>query len=363
MTLQKFFVMSFGNSANHSLIKRMAHTTIPSEDVLREEKQVMEGGFTKVPHKLLDFFCRTRIPGEVRQVVDVVLRKTLGYQKKWDRISLSQFQAATGLNKGNAHRALKTAIERGYIMKAGTGRNIKYALGVFRSDNTRIVKNDNPGTLNVVRSDDVNIVNSDEHNINIDTPHKETFKDSPYRLADLLFHEITTNNPKSTFNKFSPEKAESTKQGWCKGFDLLLRKDGQNEADISKVILWACRHDFWKSNILSAGSLRAKWNKLTAQMPATSKDVDRGKISAPGSSSSEGTPREKNAPRQKPWIESRFDNTWSREREDGTKEVLTDEEFQERRRLAEQGTDAVNGLVDKALLQLSRPAKASGETV
>ncbi|MBI5447822.1 MAG: replication protein [Gammaproteobacteria bacterium] len=61
-----------------------------------------EDGYTKIANELLEALARIRIPGETHQVLDTVLRKTYGYGKKEDAISLSQFVLATGLSKSHS---------------------------------------------------------------------------------------------------------------------------------------------------------------------------------------------------------------------------------------------------------------------
>lgn len=66
-----------------------------------------EHGYTKIANELLEALARIRIPGEARQVLDVIFRKSYGYSKKEDAISLSQFCLYTGIKRQNASRALK----------------------------------------------------------------------------------------------------------------------------------------------------------------------------------------------------------------------------------------------------------------
>jgi len=53
--------------------------------------------YTKFSNELLEALARIRISGEARQVLDVIFRKTYGFHKKEDQISLSQFALSTGL--------------------------------------------------------------------------------------------------------------------------------------------------------------------------------------------------------------------------------------------------------------------------
>ena len=78
-----------------------------------------EDGFVKIATEVFERLCRIRIPGEVRQVVDVVIRKTWGFNKKWDWIPLSQFCELTGIPKPHIIRALHKAEQMNLITKKG----------------------------------------------------------------------------------------------------------------------------------------------------------------------------------------------------------------------------------------------------
>jgi len=77
----------------------------------------LEDGYTKIANGLMDKLCGFRFPAQVRSIVDVIFRKTYGWNKKRDKISLSQFEELTGMGKTNCHRALKLAIEHNVILR------------------------------------------------------------------------------------------------------------------------------------------------------------------------------------------------------------------------------------------------------
>ena len=66
----------------------------------------VENGYTKIANEIMDALSRIRIPGEARQVLDVIIRKTYGFNKKEDAIALSQFCLHTGLNKPHVCQSL-----------------------------------------------------------------------------------------------------------------------------------------------------------------------------------------------------------------------------------------------------------------
>ena len=47
----------------------------------------VENGYTRIANELLEALAKIRIPGEARQVFDVIMRKTYGFRKS-DPIAL-----------------------------------------------------------------------------------------------------------------------------------------------------------------------------------------------------------------------------------------------------------------------------------
>ena|SRR3990167_529496 len=66
-----------------------------------------ENGYTAIANEIMEALAKIRIPGEARQMLDVIIRKTYGYNKKFDMISTSQFMQLTGLKRFIIHRARK----------------------------------------------------------------------------------------------------------------------------------------------------------------------------------------------------------------------------------------------------------------
>lgn len=65
-----------------------------------------ENGYTAIANEIMEALSRFRINGEARQVLDWILRKTYGFNKTEDAISLSQFVLGTGLKKNTIIKAL-----------------------------------------------------------------------------------------------------------------------------------------------------------------------------------------------------------------------------------------------------------------
>jgi phage replication O-like protein O len=56
------------------------------------------------------------------RIMLVIARKTIGWQKECDLISLTQFEQLTGLSRPSVNATLKLLIERGAVEQTGTGK-------------------------------------------------------------------------------------------------------------------------------------------------------------------------------------------------------------------------------------------------
>lgn len=85
-----------------------------------------ENGFTQIANETMDALARIRIPGQARQVLDFIIRKTYGWNKKIDVISLSQFAKGTGLSKVAVCKSINKLLRLKIITQKGNERNVTY---------------------------------------------------------------------------------------------------------------------------------------------------------------------------------------------------------------------------------------------
>lgn len=74
-------------------------------------------GFTPIPNPVLEALARTRFSGYERNVLDFLFRKTYGWSKTTDVISLSQFVDGTGISKSHIVRTINRLVKRNLISK------------------------------------------------------------------------------------------------------------------------------------------------------------------------------------------------------------------------------------------------------
>lgn len=77
----------------------------------------LENGYIMIATTIYEALVKIRIPGEARQVLDLIIRKTYGFHKGEDIISVSQFAVATGLKRPSVIRAIKRLLEMNLISK------------------------------------------------------------------------------------------------------------------------------------------------------------------------------------------------------------------------------------------------------
>jgi phage replication O-like protein O len=75
---------------------------------------------TRIPNAILDSMADLTEP-ELR-VLLAITRKTIGWQKECDPISLTQLEKITGLSRPAVNKALHAAIERGWVECTGRGK-------------------------------------------------------------------------------------------------------------------------------------------------------------------------------------------------------------------------------------------------
>lgn len=81
--------------------------------------------FTKVPNEVLEALTQTNLCAYETRVLMLIIRKTYGWHKETDWISLSQNSNGTGIRKPHICRAIKSLAARNIIVK---GRNKQVGL-------------------------------------------------------------------------------------------------------------------------------------------------------------------------------------------------------------------------------------------
>jgi len=233
----------------------------------------MENGYTGKADELLEAYCKFRIPGELRQVLDCIERKTYGYHKKMDWIAQSQIAEMTEMNRSNVNRSLSKLITHKLVIKNDNqlGINKNYEEWIpFKGH--KVIKNDNKEK---VIKNDSKVIISDQKVIKNDSNKRDLTKDNNKKeysneirfLAKLLKNQVKRNYPFVSGNPVETDFDE---------IDKLHRIDGYDYKMIKAVIDWSQADGFWKQNIRSGSKLRQKFEDLLVRIKSNVVDK-RGK--------------------------------------------------------------------------------------
>lgn len=77
----------------------------------------LEDGYTRIANELLDAIIRQQLSSTKISVLLAVIRKTYGFNKREDRISLTQLAAMCSITKADASRAVKFLVENSILIK------------------------------------------------------------------------------------------------------------------------------------------------------------------------------------------------------------------------------------------------------
>lgn len=94
----------------------------------------VENGHLDLANELVETLARTNFSPYESRILWVLWRKTYSWHKKEDWISVTQFADKTGLDRGNAGKALRKLVSRNIIYRKDKGGKIFYG---FQKDYTK----------------------------------------------------------------------------------------------------------------------------------------------------------------------------------------------------------------------------------
>ena len=195
-----------------------------------------------------------------------VLRKTKGWNKEEDAISVSQFMKVTGLSNKAVISACESLVEREILERKSGDRNTGiYSIKTYKTTTSEksspVTSEKSSHTINNIKNNiQNNNTSSSGKNFQPRTKAKKNvFSDNDLKAAEWIFHLIRKLNP-----SFKEPKFES----WANDIRLMRERDNRTHKDICELFHWANQDRFWSVNILSPATLRAKWDQLSMKRNA-----------------------------------------------------------------------------------------------
>lgn len=174
-----------------------------------------ENGHVRINEENVEHFAMTHLSGNEWQVLWVVLRKTWGWHKKEDAISITQFQKATKLSRPSVTEALDKLVgKKVLVVKKQAYVNI---YGFNKLYNQWVVpkkelvgfsvRDGSEKGTRVVPKKEPKLVPKKEHTINkIDTNTKDTIQKIGANRANALIAQFKEVNP--SFERMFSNKTE-----------------------------------------------------------------------------------------------------------------------------------------------------------
>ncbi len=250
----------------------------------------LEDGFLRLANEIAEALARTPLrPGE-NQIIGAVFRKTFGWNKPEDAISIGQLVELTGLSRRWVITTLQNLEAKRMLRvtrRKGRGHKNEINLISFNKNHDEwVVKGKSPQYEKDLKRRTLSYIKSGERGgegtggsegnrqgvVKGSCTHKRHLQKTLFvegsqelRLVDLLFTCITENNPGHKV---------PNRQVWAKSIDLMLRRDKRDSGKVEKVIRWCQQDAFWKSNILSTAKLRRQFDQLFMKMEQESPVID-----------------------------------------------------------------------------------------
>lgn len=226
----------------------------------------------QIPNSVIDELLAKLTCAELKCYLFVV-RKTKGWNKESDSISVSQFMEVTGLSNRSVITACESLVEMGLLERSGGERKLNtYSVKAFEISQTGeksssdLVKkvhtqNNNKNTIqNNNTSSSEKIFQTEQR------AKKYSFSPDDMRAAEWIFELL---------KKLNPEFKVKSMDSWANCVRLMRERDGRTHRDICELFQWANQDPFWSLNILSPSSLREKWIQLSIKKQASERKPRR----------------------------------------------------------------------------------------
>lgn len=224
------------------------------------EMRKTQDGHLRIPNEIAEKLARLQLSGSEHRIIWVVWRKTIGWQKKEDRISLSQLARSSEMKLRIVRRALASLVEKNIIIRrSGRDKNIPSNINIlsfnmhFETWNT---KDKNVLGQKSAQKQGQKSPTQQERKKKISIKVKQEYLD----LVDLLITKMRLNDPLVKVPD-TPTKREK----WADSFRLLLENDKRPSQEVREILIWCQEDDFWRANILSAGKFRKQYQQLKLQ--------------------------------------------------------------------------------------------------
>lgn len=280
----------------------------------------LEKGYCRVPNLFLDALPLTRLNGTQRSILIYILRRTLGWNREYDAIPMSDIAAACRISRKNASRQISDLVNKNMIHRIECRNQVTNLYGLVIDpaewspdcfklkvllDNRRmaVYKGNLLERLNLLPKKEVELIDADIEparesggdlsgvevgpwegdaytqqtqaqtefeqclNTDKDSKNRKNNKDNKNRKNSKVFSPESIPFQLSELllvkiKEHLPSFKTPDLQKWSISMDRLIRLDKRDPEEVREIILFAQSDPFWCANILSVDSLRSKYDTL-----------------------------------------------------------------------------------------------------
>jgi hypothetical protein len=241
-----------------------------------------------IPHEVLEAMIRSKNFCGKSRVALFIIRKTLGFHKQSDYLSLSQIASATGLGIPRVSLLLKQLEEACFIIRHRRNISINFGLDEWwdLSKKRKFIKNEKKSYRKEEKSLS-NPVNTKEEIKKTETREKKfSYEEVDMKLAKILAKGLAKRNY-AFAKKWGLDEKENTSKAfhkilerWADAICKMRRIDKCEPQEIYVVLVWVfggevqgnkCEgQSFWWAHLQSGEKLRKHYPTLVGQFSAQS---------------------------------------------------------------------------------------------
>lgn len=239
-----------------------------------------ENGHIDIANEIAEALMQVNLSAYETRVLWCILRKTWGWKKKVDKISLSQFAKAIHLDRRLIHRALKSLSSKKMIVIYKDDKNLisygfqkNYEIWKLSSKKIPVINIDDAlSSKEMTGVSSVQIPTKEtitKETITKENVRKQKFSNNHLETAKLLESKIKEILPR---HKFIGKKYL---EDWANEVRIMEENNEATIDEIKKVIIWIFNESpFWRKNILSAAKLRKQFGRLWEERKESSNQTE-----------------------------------------------------------------------------------------
>lgn len=235
----------------------------------------LENGYTKIANEIMEALIATNISGQSLRLTLLIIRKTYGYNKKDDKISLTQMVRATGICKIRCSQVVRQ-LEKMNILTVSeningigkrysfnkyynTWRTVNKNINRYKKVKETVNENINPPLIKTLTTKENIKETLTKENIKLHSSAKRRSLESNHDIdiCKRFFSYLKDFHP-SKINSICRDRTDNEIfSKWLNDIRILYNK-GYTREQILQSIKYAINDNFWRSNFYSLSKLNKK---------------------------------------------------------------------------------------------------------